>query len=99
MMIIAVLSTGYSSPKSYPGYDSALCAGRWIGESVVRISLDADTLETTKCQCCLRCAAKCIWCFGAAAHWMVLVLTYFLIIFAIVVVIIAVFLLIFVVLV
>jgi len=77
----------------------AVLSTGWIGESVVRISLDADTLETTKCQCCLRCAAKCIWCFGAAAHWMVLVLTYFLIIFAIVVVIIAVFLLIFVVLV
>jgi len=74
----------------------AVLSTGWIGEAVVRISLDADTTETFKCQCCLRCVAKCIWCVGAAGHWLVLVLTYLLIIFAIVIVIIAVLLLVFV---
>ena len=68
------------------------------GEAVVRISLDADTAKVSRCQCCLRCVTKCIWCFGAAGrtgHWLVLVITYLLVIFAIVVVVITVFLLVF----
>ena len=68
---------------------------RWIGEAVVRISLDADTATVSRCQCCLRCVTKCIWCFGAAGHWLVLVITYLMVIFAIVVVVITVFLAVF----
>ena len=57
---------------------------RWIGETVVQLSLGAEDVPLPHCQCCLRLMSKCIWCLGAVAHWLVIVVGYLMIIFSVV---------------
>ena len=44
----------------------AIASTGWIGEQLVRASLN---LEATRENCCSRCLVKTGWCFGAAMHW------------------------------
>lgn len=56
----------------------------WIGETVVQLSLGAEDVPLPHCQCCLRLLSKCIWCLGAVAHWLVIVVGYLMIIFSVI---------------
>lgn len=61
----------------------AVLSTGWIGEMIVRLSIDSENVEITRCQCCLRCVAKCIWCVGAMTHWAIIVMGFLMVIFSI----------------